>query len=123
MSIDRWVLIDWERLELPTYPKIIKKPMDLGTMKRKLDDGEYPSAQAFHNDFKLMIKNCTTFNPDGTPVNTAGRELERLWNEKWKGLPPLHEVSDDEDDEEEDESEDERARESNHCILEPKFIC
>ena len=88
-------------------------------MKKKLDAGEYPSAQAFHNDFKLMIKNCTTFNPEGTPVNTAGRDLERLWNEKWRGLPPLHEVSDDEEEEEE-ESEDERAREPSYFILLPK---
>lgn len=103
---------DWVKLELPTYPKVIKRPMDLSTMKKKLDGNEYNSSQRFYDDFKLMVKNCTTFNPPGTPVNTAGQELLRLFEEKWRGLPPLHEVSDDDEEDEEESDEDERARES-----------
>jgi bromodomain-containing factor 1 len=58
-----------------------------------------------------MIRNCFAFNPAGTPVNQAGIELQRLFDEKWRGLPALHEPSDDEDDEDdEDSGEDERAR-------------
>jgi len=104
--------IDYLKLDLPTYPKIVKKPMDLSTMKKKLDAHEYYSAQKFYDDFKLMIRNCFSFNPVGTPVNQAGVELQRLFDEKWKGLPAFREVSEDEDDEDEDDSEDERARES-----------
>lgn len=107
--------LDYVKLELPSYPKIIKKPMDLSTMRKKLDNHEYPTAQKFLDDFKLMIRNCQTFNPVGTPVNQAGAELQRLFEEKWKNLPPLREVSDDEDDEDdEDDSEEERLR---------KFVC
>ncbi|TDL28564.1 WD40 repeat-like protein [Rickenella mellea] len=102
--------VDWVKLDIPSYPKLIKKPMDLGTMKKKLDNKEYPNAQKFHDDFKLLIKNCTTFNPHGTPVNQAGLELQRVFNEKWAALPPLREVSDDEDDEEEEESDDDQSR-------------
>lgn len=98
------------KLDLPTYPKIVKRPMDLATMRKKLDAQEYNSAQKFYDDFKLMIRNCFAFNPPGTPVNQAGVELQRLFDEKWKGLPAFHTVSDDEYDEEEDDSEDERAR-------------
>ncbi|KIM84571.1 hypothetical protein PILCRDRAFT_387920 [Piloderma croceum F 1598] len=102
--------VDYVKLDLPTYPKIVKKPMDLSTMKKRLDGQEYSSAQKFYDDFKLMIRNCFAFNPPGTPVNQAGVELQRLFDEKWKGLPPFHEGSDDEyDEEEEDESYDERA--------------
>lgn len=50
------------------------------------------------------------FNPAGTPVNQAGIELQRLFDEKWKALPPLHEVSEDEDEEDEEETDDEQAR-------------
>lgn len=101
------------KLNIPMYPRVIKRPMDLSTMKKKLDAGEYTSAEKFHDDFKLMIRNCSTFNPEGTPVHQCGMELQRLFNEKWKNLPPLHsqEPSDDEDEEEEDEPEDEQARE------------
>ncbi|KAL0072171.1 transcription initiation at TATA-containing promoter protein [Marasmius tenuissimus] len=103
--------VDWVKLEIPSYPRVIKKPMDMGTMKRKLDSNEYPSASKFYDDFKLMIRNCFTFNPAGTPVNQAGQELQRIFDEKFKGLPPLHPASDDEEEEEEEEtSQDERDR-------------
>jgi hypothetical protein len=98
------------KLEIPSYPKVIKKPMDLSTMKKKLDNREYPNVQKFHDDFMLMIRNCFIFNPDGTPVHEAGIELRRLFNEKWKNLPPLHDVSDDDSEEDEEEDEDDRAR-------------
>ncbi|KAF9042101.1 Bromodomain-containing protein [Panaeolus papilionaceus] len=103
--------VDWQKLDIPMYPKIIKKPMDLSTMRRRLDAGHYETAQGFYDDFKLMIRNCFTFNPPGSPVNSAGQDLQRLFDEKWKGLPPLitHEPSEDEEDEE-DDSEVERQR-------------
>ncbi|KAK0465342.1 uncharacterized protein EV420DRAFT_1262326, partial [Desarmillaria tabescens] len=101
--------VDWVNLDLPTYPKIVKKPMDMSTMRKKLDNGDYPNAQKFCDDFKLMIRNCFAFNPQGTPVNTAGIELQRLFDSKWKALPPLHEISEEEEDEE-DLSDDEHSR-------------
>ena len=100
-------LIDWVRMGLPTYPKVVKRPMDLSTMRKKLDSGEYAAAKDFYNDFKLMIKNCHAFNPQGTPVQIAGAELQRLFEDKWKNLPPLHEISESEDGE---DSEDEETR-------------
>ncbi|KAF5368460.1 hypothetical protein D9758_002376 [Tetrapyrgos nigripes] len=101
--------VDWQKLDLPQYPKLIKKPMDLSTMRKKLDNGEYPNAQKFYDDFKLMIRNCFTFNPAGTPVNQAGSELQRLFDDKWKGLPsPSNEATD--EDEDDEDSDDERAR-------------
>lgn len=103
---------DWITLELPSYPRIVKKPMDLSTMRRKLDDQQYPTSQKFFDDFKLMIRNCFLFNPAGTLVNQAGIELQRVFDEKWKQLPPLREVvSEEEDDDDDDDSEEERQRE------------
>lgn len=102
--------VDPVKLDIPTYPKIIKKPMDFSTMRKKLDNGEYANATKFFEDFKLMIRNCFTFNPAGTPVNQAGIELQRLFDEKWRNLPPLQEASDEEEEEEENESEEERKR-------------
>jgi bromodomain-containing factor 1 len=102
--------VDWVKLDLPSYPKLIKKPMDMSTMRKKLDNHEYSNAQKFWEDFKLMIRNCFTFNPAGTPVNQAGIELQKIFDDKWKNLPPLHEVSEDEDEEDEDDSEEDRQR-------------
>ncbi|KAK7058255.1 transcription initiation at TATA-containing promoter protein [Paramarasmius palmivorus] len=99
--------VDWVKLEIPSYPKVIKRPMDLSTMRRKLEQNEYSSAEKFADDFKLMIRNCFHFNPAGTPVNQAGIELQRLFDEKWRNLPKPHQsVSDDEDDVDEDSEND-----------------
>lgn len=102
------------RMGIPEYTKVVKKPMDLSTMKRKLDGNEYITAEKFRDDFRLMIKNCLTFNPPGNPVHEAGKALQQLFEEKWKNLPVLrsHDLSEDEDDEEEDNSDEERARTS-----------
>jgi len=74
-------------------------------MRKKFDAGEYPSAKEFYADFKLMIKNCFNFNPPGTPVQIAGAELQRLFEDKWRNLPPLHEISDSENDEDTEEDD------------------
>ncbi|EIN13579.1 Bromodomain-containing protein [Punctularia strigosozonata HHB-11173 SS5] len=104
--------VDWVALNIPDYPKIVKKPMDMSTMRKKLDNHEYPNAQKFYDDFKLMIRNCFSFNPAGTPVNQAGIDLQRLFDDKWKSLPRRQETQDESEleDEEEDETDDERAR-------------
>ncbi|KAG1777439.1 hypothetical protein EV702DRAFT_1179538 [Suillus placidus] len=103
--------VDAVKLDIPTYYKVIKKPMDMTTMRKKLEAGEYPNASKFFDDFKLMIRNCFLFNPAGTPVNQAGIELQRLFDEKWKNLPTLRDASEEEEEEYEDEeSEEERNR-------------
>lgn len=103
--------IDWIKMDLPSYPKVVKKPMDLSTLRKRLNDGEYSTADKFREEFKLMIRNCFAFNPPKNPVHEAGKALDRLFDEKWKQLPPLHaEESEDEDEEDDANSEDERAR-------------
>lgn len=57
-------------------------------MRRKLDAGEYTSAKQFWDDFKLMLRNCFTYNPSGTPVNQAGQDLQKVFDEKWGSGPP-----------------------------------
>jgi bromodomain-containing factor 1 len=111
-------LIDWQKMDLPNYPRVVRKPMDLSTMRKKLDNGEYDGPHDFYDDFKLMIRNCFNFNPTGTLVNDAGAELQRVFDEKWKNLPPLRaEDSEDDGDEVEDSEEDDRQSTLNVCHL------
>jgi len=84
--------------------------MDLSTMRSKLDSGAYPTAEKFRDDFKLIISNCFLYNPPGTPVHQAGVELKKLFEEKWKGLPPLRPESEDEEDDDDSETDEERTR-------------
>ena len=80
-------------------------------MRKKLESNQYSTAQKFFDDFKLMIRNCFIYNPAGTPVNQAGIELQRIFDEKWRHLPPLREaMSEDDEEDEEDDSEEDRQR-------------
>jgi len=91
--------------------------MDLSTMRAKLDRGEYPNVSRFWDDFKLMIKNCFTFNPPGTDVYKCAEQLQVWFDEKWKQMPPLREVSDDDDDSEEDSDNDQASEYSASSVV------
>jgi len=47
---------------LQDYYRIIKHPMDMGTIKKKLDSQQYSSAKECIDDFTLMFNNCYTYN-------------------------------------------------------------
>lgn len=80
--------VDYVALNIPDYPKLIKNPMDLGTVKQKLEEDEYENAAQFEADVRLVLWNCFKFNPAGTPVHLMGRRMETLFNTKWAERPP-----------------------------------
>lgn len=71
----------------PDYFKVIKHPMDLGTMQNKLNHNEYASMKAFEADMVLMFKNCYKFNSAGTPVHLMGKKLESVFQKLWANKP------------------------------------
>lgn len=58
--------VDWKTLGLFDYPQIIKHPMDLGTVKRKINEGKYKSLHEAGDDVRQIWKNCMTYNADGS---------------------------------------------------------
>lgn len=48
--------------EVPDYTTVVTEPMDLSTMKKKLEDGEYMDLDDMEKDFNLMISNCLAYN-------------------------------------------------------------
>ena len=115
--------VDPVALNIPTYHSIIKKPMDLGTMKAKLDHGEYENAKEFEADARQMFQNCYRFNPPSDPINIAGHELEKAFDSEWakkrdwieantpSSGPQSVGSSEPEDSDEEDEEEEEEEEE------------
>lgn len=50
--------------EAPNYGLIIKNPMDLNTVMKKLKNLQYNSKEEFVNDLMLIWNNCLTYNVD-----------------------------------------------------------
>ena len=79
--------VDPVALNIPQYFDVIKNPMDLSTMKKKLDFGEYQSAAEYEADFRQMVQNCYTFNRPGDAVYMMGQRAEELFGRKWAEKP------------------------------------
>lgn len=58
--------VDYIALKIPDYPDIIKEPMDLSTVERKLRNGDYATPLQFGRDMRLIWKNALTYNPKGS---------------------------------------------------------
>ncbi|KAH7641274.1 peregrin-like isoform x1 [Dermatophagoides farinae] len=62
--------------EVPDYRDFIKNPMDLGTMRKKVDENQYISFDQFENDLNLIIDNCTFYNEKDTIWHKAALKLK-----------------------------------------------
>lgn len=85
----RLMNLDYVALNIPTYPDVVRHPMDLGTIRNKLESGAYPVPPyaAFEADMRLVFHNCYIFNPPGTPVNLWGKQSQAVFEEKWSVRP------------------------------------
>jgi bromodomain-containing factor 1 len=126
--------VDPVALNIPSYHRIIKKPMDLGTMSSKLASGEYTNAKEFERDFDLIIKNCRAFNGEDHLIYHQALRLQDLYRaemsrkDEWMvkhgpavtshaAGPHLRDDSDDEDaDSEADPEIDEERKQSQHRL-------
>uniref|UniRef100_A0A8C7HUA9 Bromo domain-containing protein n=1 Tax=Oncorhynchus kisutch TaxID=8019 RepID=A0A8C7HUA9_ONCKI len=54
--------VDAIKLGLPDYYQIIKVPMDMGTIKKRLENSYYWNAQECIQDFNTMFTNCYIYN-------------------------------------------------------------
>ncbi|KFO99687.1 Bromodomain-containing protein 2, partial [Calypte anna] len=129
--------VDASALGLHDYHEIIKHPMDLSTIKRKMENRDYHDAQEFAADVRLMFSNCYKYNPPDHDVVAMARKLQDVFEFSYAKMPdepqdasppsvsaPLPGVlskssseesssEDDEDEEdEEDDDEDESSTES-----------
>ncbi|XP_043096240.1 LOW QUALITY PROTEIN: bromodomain-containing protein 3-like [Puntigrus tetrazona] len=79
--------VDAEALELHDYHEIIKQPMDLSTVKKKMDGREYQDAQSFAADIRLMFSNCYKYNPPDHQVAAMARKLQDVFEMKFAKMP------------------------------------
>ncbi|KYM96936.1 Bromodomain-containing protein 2 [Cyphomyrmex costatus] len=79
--------VDAKKLNLPDYHKIIKKPMDLGTIKKRLENSYYWSGKECIQDFNTMFTNCYVYNKPGEDVVVMAQALEKLFLTKVAQMP------------------------------------
>ncbi|NWS96389.1 BRDT protein, partial [Mionectes macconnelli] len=80
--------VDAAALNLPDYYSIIKKPMDLGTIKKRLEHNYYTKAAECIEDFKTMFLNCYMYNKPGDDIVFMAEELEKVFMQKIAQMPP-----------------------------------
>ncbi|KAF7728821.1 hypothetical protein EC973_005447 [Apophysomyces ossiformis] len=59
------------------YLSVIRQPMDLSTMRRKLNMGQYQHMDDFREDFMLIVSNAKTYNAANTIYWRSADRLEQ----------------------------------------------
>ncbi|KFP72944.1 Bromodomain testis-specific protein [Apaloderma vittatum] len=80
--------VDAAALNLPDYYSIIKKPMDLSTIQKRLEHNYYTKAAECIEDFKTMFSNCYIYNKPGDDIVFMAQELEKVFMQKIAQMPP-----------------------------------
>lgn len=79
--------VDAIKLNLPDYHKIIKHPMDFGSIKKRLENRYYWSAKECIQDFNTMFTNCYIYNKPGEDVVLMAQTLEKIFLTKVAAMP------------------------------------
>uniref|UniRef100_A0A3P9I6L0 Bromodomain and PHD finger containing, 3a n=1 Tax=Oryzias latipes TaxID=8090 RepID=A0A3P9I6L0_ORYLA len=64
--------------EVPDYLEFISQPMDLSTMRTKLEGHAYCSVADLEKDFNLMISNCLKYNSKDTMFHKTALQLQEV---------------------------------------------
>ena len=79
--------VDTIKLGLPDYFEIIKKPMDMGTIKKRLENNYYWTSDECVADFNQMFTNCYIYNKPGEDIVIMAKSLEKFFISRVKTLP------------------------------------
>ncbi|OWZ16147.1 hypothetical protein PHMEG_00010106 [Phytophthora megakarya] len=81
--------VDPVQWNIPDYFDIIKCPMDLGTIKKRLENEHYISVEAFAGDVRLVFENCIAYNSSTNKFNIAAKQLLASFNKSLAALKNL----------------------------------
>jgi hypothetical protein len=82
--------VDPVALGIPTYRQIIKEPMDLRTIHRRMESESIKNPEEFARLCRLVFENAMKFNVDPAhSVHQAARSLLVLFNQKFRDVERL----------------------------------
>lgn len=70
------------KADAPDYHKIIKRPMDLGTIRSSINRMKYSCNQEVLEDIETVFKNCWTYNRDDAEEYMCGVRLEKFFKKE-----------------------------------------
>ena len=65
--------------QVPDYFDVVRNPMDLGTIKMRMNDVAYHNINQLLDDCLLVFNNCFLYNEEGDDVFNMGLEVFRLF--------------------------------------------
>jgi len=75
--------VDHIELNIPTYPEVIKQPMDLGTIKEMLLGNSLANPEHFAVHIRLVFSNALTFNIEESLVGQYAKKLQTIFETKF----------------------------------------
>ncbi|KAG1150914.1 hypothetical protein G6F37_004421 [Rhizopus arrhizus] len=66
----------------PLYYKIIKNPICMRDIKKRIYSGYYKSIEEFQSDFHLMFENAKAFNEESSTVYKDAEDLKKIFDAK-----------------------------------------
>ena len=74
--------VEWKKMGLHDYPKLIKEPMDLGTISERIAKPFYQRLEHFVNDVRLVWKNAFIFNAPDSLYFKAAKTLSDVFEKR-----------------------------------------
>jgi len=78
--------LEWKKMGLTDYPKLVKDPMDLGTISERTSKGYYSRLEQFAHDVRLVWKNAFIFNPSDSVYFKAAKTLSDVFEKRIEEL-------------------------------------
>lgn len=78
--------VEWKKMGLTDYPKLIKEPMDLGTVAERVGKSYYTRLEQFANDVRLVWKNAFIFNAPDSLYFKAAKTLSDVFEKRVEEL-------------------------------------
>eukprot|EP00835_Amoeboradix_gromovi_P002056 NODE_108_length_19701_cov_0.369452.p3 type:complete len:411 gc:universal NODE_108_length_19701_cov_0.369452:8004-9236(+) len=79
--------VDPVKFNIPNYFDVIKEPMDLSTVEKKLLADEYTHKSAFQYDVTLIFDNCKLFNGEASPFTAMANNMQEAFNKNMSKFP------------------------------------
>lgn len=76
--------VDYVALNIPDYPLIVKEPMDLSKVEKKLRSGAYINPMQFASDVRKIWSNAILYNPKISPIYNMTVSISDFFEEIYK---------------------------------------